>query len=425
MRAVVLVVIAAVAGWVLKERFFVGTQSVAVSQPAVAVSAADPVVEGMEARLYLNTLRQKAGLGVFYANAALEKAAAAHAAYLAKNRTDGHDEAAALPGFTGENPAQRAVAAGYASRLVSENLSSRNLDFKDSVDGLFGAIYHRFGFLDPLMDEIGIAYAQDGSGRRIYVYDMGNYRVNTLCSEDAFAGVGRYITGVCADPGRKIGYSKYEKALKMSRKHAEALTLWPYDGQRDVPPAFYEEIPDPLPGFSVSGYPISIIFNGPRTDGVKITSFRLYDETSREIPVRLMDAKSDPHHLLKENQFAIFPLERLEFAMRYTAVVHYLLQGREGKREWHFTTRRFDAPLLAVPSETASFDIVPKKSYIVYFEPRGPNDLLKEIHYPRGAVMEQVDPNTFRLEVSDAGILPFEISASGRRVTFRLSNGSE
>ncbi len=421
MRALFLVLIVVAAGWMLKERFAGGGEIVTASKETLQESATDPVVEGIEARLYLNSLRQKAGLGTFYANTELEKAAAAHAGYLAKNRTDGHGESPSLPGFTGEDPAQRALAAGYSSRLVNENLSSGNLDFKDSVDGLFGAIYHRFGFLDPLMDEIGIAYAMDGGGRRIYVYDMGNYRINALCSENSFSGLGRYMTGVCADESRKIGYSKYQKAVKVSRRHTDEIIVWPYEGQSDVPPAFYEEIPDPLPGFSVSGYPISIIFNRLKADGAKISSFKLYDEKSREVPVRLMDANSDPNHLLKKNQYAIFPLKRLEYETRYTASVHYISKGREHHKEWSFTTRSFDVPLLKISSKESSFEIVPKKSYVIYFEPRGPNDLLREIRYPQGAAVEQIDPNTFRLEVGDERVLPFSVTASGRKVSFRLS----
>ena len=420
MRALFLVATVAVVVWVAKDRFSGHGHAATEVKTVLHDRRIDPVVEGIEARLYLNSLRQKAGLGAFYSNSELERAAAAHAAYLAMNGTEGHAELSSLPGFTGENPVQRAVAAGYSSRFVSENLSSGNLDFKDSVDGLFGAIYHRFGFLDPAMDEIGIAYAKDDGGRRIYVYDMGNYRINTLCRDDAFSGTGRYITGVCADKKRKIDYFRYEKALRMSERGSKEVTVWPYDGQVDVPPAFYEEIPDPLPEFSVSGYPISVIFNRAERGGVKITSFRLYDENSKEIPVFLMDEKSDPNHILEKNQFAIFPLERLEYATRYTASIHYVSKTKTQKMEWSFTTRSFDAPLLEVTSSEASFKIVPKKSYILYFKPAGPDDLIKKVSFPKGVMMEQIDPNTFRLEVGDTKVLPFDISASGRRAVFEL-----
>ena len=383
----------------------------------------DPVVEGMEARLYLNGLRERAGLVPFYRNEALEKAAAGHASYLASNRADGHYQNPSLPGFTGESPADRAVAAGYPSRVVRENLSSGNLDSKESVDGLFSAIYHRFGFLDPEMDEIGIAYARDRSGRRIYVYDMGSYRIAELCRQEGYRGRGEYLLGLCADGAMRVGRAKFTKVSQMNAKRSGKVIVWPYEGQKDVPPAFFEEIPDPLPGYSVSGYPISIVFNDFFFKRVSIGSFRLYDAgDKREIPVRLMGSHNDPHHLLEENQYAIFPLERLEYATRYIARVDYVADGRSGAKEWHFTTRRFDAPILRVTGSEAQFRIEPQKSYILYLQPHGPNDLPKELLHPRGVVVEQIDPNTFRIEISGGTDTPVTIVAGGRKIRLEVAS---
>ncbi len=408
------------AGWYYAD-FYKGSLHRSAEAKNPAKDHIDPKTESMEAYLYLNSLRQKAGLGSFYGNEKLQAAAASHARYLAKNGADGHGESENKPGFSGADPTRRALAAGYASRLVTENLSSRNLDFKESVDGLFGAIYHRFAFLDPLMDEIGVAFAQDSGGRRIYVYDMGNYRLNGLCSGESFKGFGRYITGICADREKRVRYSEYKKALNSNIGSAPKIVVWPYNGQEDVPPAFYEEIPDPLPDFSVSGYPISVIFNLEDGRRVKVTSFRLYDEKKREVPVRVMDAKSDPNLHLKDNRFAIFPLKRLEYSTTYLAQLHYILDKKAKVKEWSFKTRSFDASMLKLLSNEDSFSIEPKRSYILYIEPHGPNDLIGELSYAEGVAVEMLDPHTFRIEVADAEDLPLTIRAGKREVRLLLA----
>ncbi len=407
--------------------FFIEKELQAVPvERVVDEPSADPVIEGMEARLYLNSLRQKGGLPSFYGNESLEKAAALHASYLAKNRTDGHYQVPELPGFSGKTPADRAVKAGYPSRMVQENLSSGNIDFKDSVDGLFSAIYHRFGFLDSVMDEIGIAYAEDVFGRRIYVYDMGNYNVARLCREEERFTQGRYITGICTQSDKKISSRRFEKVLDTNRKQSKDIILWPYDGQEDVPPAFFEEIPDPLPDYSVSGYPISIVFNDLYFKRVKVVSFRLYSDVSgEEVPVRLMDSGNDPNLLLKKNQFAIFPLERLDYDTNYTAVVNFTAGPKSFEREWHFRTRSFDADILKVASESAEFKIEAGKSYVLYLQPHGPNDLLKDVVHPRGTVVERIDANTFMLKVAEGMSGPVVIKAGERRVRLDISGSPD
>ena len=404
--------------------FFIEKQVHAIpAETVINEASADPVVEGMEARLYLNSLRQKAGLPSYYRNESLEKAAASHASYLARNRADGHYQTPALPGFSGKTPAERAVKAGYSSRMVQENLSSGNLDFKDSVDGLFSAIYHRFGFLDPVMDEIGIAYAEDRAQRRIYVYDMGNYKVVRQCSDEERFSRGKYVTAICADLDKKIALSRFEKILRTNKKQSKDIILWPYDGQEDVPPAFFEEIPDPLPGYSVSGYPISIVFNDLYFKRVKIESFRLYsDGSGEEVPVRLMDSGNDPNLLLKKNQFAIFPLERLDYDTNYTAVVNFTADSKSLKREWHFRTRSFGADILKVASNSAEFKIEPGRSYVLYLQPHGPNDLLKNVVHPRGTVVERIDANTFMLKVAEDLRSPVVIKAGKRTIRLDVSD---
>ncbi len=61
------------------------------------------------------------------------------------------------------------------------------------MDGLFSAIYHRFAFLSPGIDEIGVGVTQNeqDSDKSAFVYVMGNSELNRLCSFKSFKGAGK------------------------------------------------------------------------------------------------------------------------------------------------------------------------------------------------------------------------------------------
>src|SRR5206468_5544262 len=77
-----------------------------------------------------NRWRTAAGLPPLNGHAQLERAAQAHAAYLAGNAQtqcwqNPHSEASTCTGFTGVSPGPRAAAAGYRYRVVSEDIDWR------------------------------------------------------------------------------------------------------------------------------------------------------------------------------------------------------------------------------------------------------------------------------------------------------------
>ena len=169
--------------------------------------------------------------------------------YLVVNGESAHEEIPGHKGFTGVSPKERALRAGYDSSFVSENLSTKNNSGKSSIDGLFSAIYHRFGFLDPAIDQIGVGATQNPSNtaQSAFVYLMGNSELEVLCNAPGFKGSGKYVYKVCRDPGHCIAEKKFKKALNNNKQHNPKIILYPYDGQEEVPPAFYSEVPDPLP----------------------------------------------------------------------------------------------------------------------------------------------------------------------------------
>ena len=159
-------------------------------------------VPDSDAIAYLNEYRRGSGLSSLRQNQILSQAAKNHAEYSAQNEYMGHDETAGQAKFSGATPADRALAVGYKSTLVLENIAYKN-DFKEAVDGLFSAIYHRFAFLNLSIDEVGYALASKDKFNA-FVFKMGNSRLNGFCARGASdTGAGRFYTNVCADKNKR------------------------------------------------------------------------------------------------------------------------------------------------------------------------------------------------------------------------------
>ena len=123
----------------------------------------------------VNTIRSLAGLPDLTHSVELTNAAQAHARYLQRYAPSGrglvgsaHEQRKGLPEFTGRLAADRAHYFGYPHSQVTENVSLGDATAQESISNLMSAIYHRFAFLDPLIDENGAAQA----GRN-YVFNMG------------------------------------------------------------------------------------------------------------------------------------------------------------------------------------------------------------------------------------------------------------
>lgn len=134
----------------------------------------------------VNRLRQSVGLPVLAASDTLARAAAAHADYLDRHREPGpepsgasaHLQQVGREGFVGETPAARALAVGYPHGDVRENVTMGYDALADALDGLMGAVYHRFTFLDLTADEIG-AFSSENA--RVFL--LGRRDVSELCRQ--------------------------------------------------------------------------------------------------------------------------------------------------------------------------------------------------------------------------------------------------
>ena len=353
---------------------------------------------------YLNTLRQKTGLKPFAQQKQLQTAAKNHSDYMQSNHVSGHYEDSGDEGFTGIRPVNRVLYAGYPARYVLENVSSGTPTVEESVDGLFSAIYHRFGFLSPLVDEIGIGISPD---ERFYTYDMGNSTVADLCLHGTYE-TGDYYTGVCADASRRIESDTYLNAVNGLKEDAPDLIVWPTADSTDIPPVFYEESPDPLPSHSVTGYPVSVEFNDAKfSEPPTLRLFSLEDASGSTVrKLVLMDKDNDPNHEFSGYQFALFPKNRLEWGSMYFAKLTYGYDGSVRTKRWCFSTRslrKWAERVYRIEDERdAALEVVSGVRYAVYVVPEDTNDRLGRVSYSYDTSIsfDFIDQNTFTITLT-------------------------
>ena len=353
---------------------------------------------------YLNMLRKEAGLIPFNVNSVLTSAAKNHADYLIKHHTIGHYEDKNRSGYTGKYASHRAVHLGYEASMLIENVSSNNSSYKKSVDGLMAAIYHRFGFLDFHTDEIGIAIAQNlkNSAETAFVYNMGSEKLDSLCRDSDNKKVLKPLVNICSNPQSHINRKDFLNAIYAHRYQNEKIIVYPYNNQKDIPPVFYEELPDPLPDHGVSGFPISISFNEVEFKSVNMLSFQLFKESGEEITDTIFyGQKTDPNRKLKKYEFALFPLSRLDWNSSYHVRVAYEANGIIKRKEWNFRTRNFDIPIYTVTKENNYYSIKKGESAIFYFTPLSSHDTLGNLRFPAILDISFVDKNSIKLTAKE------------------------
>ncbi len=380
--------------------------------------ALEPDTQAQEAFSYLNQLRQKAGMSNFLRNSNLEQSALSHASYLTNNNIIGHYESHNKPGFTGIAPKDRVAKAGYKAGISIENVSNNAMGYKMSVDGLFSAIYHRFGFLDFQVDEIGVGVSQKPSDNSItaYVYNMGVYEINDLCKGSSYAGNASYNYNICVDRAFRIEESLFKSGYNACYKRNKKVVIYPYDEQTNVPPAFFDELPDPLPQHSVSGFPISIQFNPYYFRSVRLKRFELFLEGKKVEIAQKYDHISDINSMFKRNEFAIFPQERLQWNSRYHVEVEYTVDGKSHQKEWDFTTRKLPSKPIMIEKKKMQVKISASGETILYFKPLHQNDILENIQYDTKLDIEFVDKNTIMITTEAKAGEFFSLNVSGREI---------
>ena len=386
---------------------------------------------------YLNQLRVRADMIPFTTNSELQTAAENHSNYLvsistATVRFSGHFENFGDPGFTGNQARDRVAFAGYSYLFVGENVSVGQDDVLSSLDDLMSAIYHRFGFFSFSFDEVGLGLAKDPDiDWEAYTYNMGNSALNSLC-QGTSSTANSFFLNICSqDADFRISTPDKTAAEDNIRGQNPIIVNWPVQGDDDVPPAFFEESPDPLPDLSVSGYPISLQFNPLSFSAVTINSFRIFADASGEeiTNTRLLDQQTDPNGQFSGLQFALYPLERLDWHAVYRVEVQYDSNSGPGSLLWKFATRSSGAPLYEYAGNGVVVEIPVNVTDFTFYIP--PEDGFPTIggiatSFPAdlSITTQYVDSNTLRINLVGSVGQQVDFSLDGRSFSLLIGNSA-
>jgi hypothetical protein len=119
-----------------------------------------------------------------------------------------------------------------------------------------------------------------------------------------------------------------------------ALTVYPVDGHRGVPVDFNpsEEEPNPVPGQTLTGYPVSVQVDPRHTFAVR--SFELY-ALAGGTPAAALDAKllvNSADSKTPKHAAALIPSAPLTPGTTYRAAFSGTVDGTAVSRTWQFTT---------------------------------------------------------------------------------------
>ena len=382
-------------------------------------------VPDSDAVSYLNEYRRGSGLSGLKQNQILSQAAKNHAEYSAQNEYMGHDETAGRAKFSGADPVSRAIAVGYKSRHILENIAYKN-DFKEAVDGLFSAIYHRFAFLNLSIDEVGYALASKDKFNA-FVFEMGNSRLSAFCARGASdTGAGRFYTNVCADKNLKIKDAKFDNFIGSSKPFVK------FPGSTAVTPYFSGEIPDPFPECKITANPVSIEFNANAGE-VKFKDFEIFKDGRKLQNLHVITSKNDVNSKFSKGQFAVFSREVFDFGAQYEAVFSYeqanaQSTGAQVKQiKWSFKTKTPQNPYFdARDGDVLGVDA--GKTYEIFFRPKDCNDLMTRYVYKVSgfaeAQIKQSGTNTLSVKLKGLAGDTLSITAGGMSVKVRLKTSS-
>ena len=351
---------------------------------------------------YLNQIRQKSGLIPFAYDQHLEKAATSHAKYLLSHQNYGHNENRGSQGYTGETPSMRIVAAGYPTYFGRENIVGNTPTVKGAIDYLLSAIYHRFVFLDFDKDQIGSGLSKDAkkkSIQSIYVYDLSSSLIASLCQHSfALKPNTFYIDQLCSQTTQKIPKEGIDEALASIQRKNNEIVLYPYANQTDVWPAFYDESPDPLPSYGVSGFPVSVQFNPLYYKEIVLKKFNLMDGNGEKInEVKILEKSSDPNHRFSGLEFALMPLKRLEFGTKYTAHFEAIADGKKIEKKWSFFTVAPAEKLYRITKMETTLSVQGGSTIMLYMVPDHPNDVIQNYRFQGGLKLSFPDQNTVKV----------------------------
>lgn len=368
---------------------------------------------------YLNKIRQDVGLKELSLNDQLNRAAYNHANYLTIHKIISHDESPLNKYFSGVTQSDRAINAGYNSRVVVENISY-NTSYKNSIDSLMSAIYHRFGFLEIGIDEIGMGEYKDGNFGN-YVFDMGYSKLDERCLQGNSINSGYLAINVCKNMNIKIPMDYVQNILHPMYK---LYTTFPMN----LPSLAYfsGEIPDPVPECKILSNPVSITFNDNRK--IEFVKFEIFKDGSKIEHTKLITAQNDVNRKFKQNQYALFSYEPFEFGKEYEAKFTYKMNGMQEHINWNFTTMTPKYPYFDAKNKDR-LSIKNDQTYDIFFRPKDCNDIMGTYEITTTDIIskkiEFVSANMLRVTLNGYKSGKAIFLYNGKTITLILSNGDE
>ncbi|MFJ1260286.1 CAP domain-containing protein [Cupriavidus sp. CuC1] len=261
---------------------------------------------------FLNAQRTKCGFGARAQNAALDKAAQAHADFIAANldagRSDayGHAENPSYPGYTGTLPLDRANSHSYGGIGVGENLAAESTALK-AAEVLMSVTYHTLGTLG-FDREIGIGKSE------------------------------RTVSFAVPITVLKVGI---RSAADVQYLDSREVATFPCDGQAGVTTTHGDESPNPLPGRSLTTNPagraIVAVVRAHQT--LTDSEFSIAPAGGTQLKATLLTNATDPNKMLPASVAVIMPDESLVAKTTYTAQLVGTNNGQPVNKTWRFTTQ--------------------------------------------------------------------------------------
>ncbi len=354
-----------------------------------------------EALRAVNQVRAMTGLAPLGWQASLAQAAQGHANYLSQTFKISHLQQVGQPGFLGVKPSDRALAVGYHSRMVWENISIGPPGLDLAMESLLGAVYHRFAFLRFEADEMGAGVTRQGENS-IWVFLLGNREMDQLCAERPPARGTQYYFNFCLK-NLKIGVKGIKGIQKRAWAKAPKVLVWPPDASRFIPPAFYDELPPPLPGRVYTGYPISLQLNPLQAAGAKLIEFTLKPaQGAAALAGQVLERSNDPNARLGPGEFVFFPFERLAWGKAFIARAVWEVAGKRESLAWRFAVTPAPQPLHYLEERSEAWVEAGKKHYF-YLEPSPDKPILTEMRLENSkgvrARVQYLDKNTFSAQL--------------------------
>lgn len=255
-----------------------------------------------------NNFRKSLGLNEVLEDKSLKYAADAHAVFLVNNRMSGHYESdeSQYVSYFGDSPHERMLKAGLNTSGINstgEVLSVYSANTTEGqgelLEGLFEAIYHRFGMIDPDLSKVGL---EERSGNNFTALVMD--------------------TVVLRGDSDLIGVS------------------YPFDGQINVRTYFEHKLesPDPIPeSKGLVGFAIS--FSVGSKHSLNVSNFTLKEKkTGRNIEGKSLMPGSEEE--IGNNNFAFIPLKPLKHKTIYIAHIEGVADdSTKIDYSWNFTTK--------------------------------------------------------------------------------------